>query len=76
MNKARRARIAAVAELIDQARATLEEIAQEEREYYDNMPESLQDGDKGTRAAEVADALEEAVSTLEDVVSNLGEAQD
>lgn len=47
------------------AQEAIDEIAQAEREYFDNMPESLQAGEKGQRAEEVSDALDEAVSSLD-----------
>lgn len=85
MNKARRKAIAElVATLSDllgkleDAQASTSAIAEEEREYYDNMPESLQGGDKGQAASDSADALEaasesisESMSTLEDAITSL-----
>ena len=47
------------------AQEAIDEIAQAEREYFDNMPESLQAGEKGRCAEEVSDALDEAVSSLD-----------
>lgn len=37
-----------------------DDLASEEREYYDNMPESLQSGAKGSAADTAATSLEEA----------------
>lgn len=72
MNKERRKAIAAAVELIEAARAAVAEaidaveaIRDEEQEYYDNMPESFQDGDKGSRAQEAIDYLDNAHSDLE-----------
>jgi fructose-1,6-bisphosphatase len=67
MNKARRAMIEKAQALITEARVLLEDAAQEEQDYYDNMPESIQAGEKGDRAQEAISALEEAVGQLEDV---------
>ena len=39
---------------------TIEELASELRDWHDNLPESLQEGDKGS-------TLEESASTLEDL---------
>ena len=67
MNNDRRKRIAAILERVaafDNMRQELfdeiDEIAGEESDYFDNMPESLQSGDKGTRAEEARDSLYEA----------------
>lgn len=38
------------------------------------MPESLQAGDKGTKAEAAADALQEAIDSLEEVAEKLTEA--
>jgi hypothetical protein len=46
----------------------LEEMASEEEEKYDNLPESLQMSAKGERFSEDADRLSEAVYLLREVV--------
>lgn len=43
----------------------LEALKDEEQEYYDNMPEGLQNSDKGSVAQEAIDNLENALSALE-----------
>jgi exonuclease VII small subunit len=45
-----------------------------EQEYFDNMPESLQGGDKGSAAEAAVDALDSAVSNLDSVDTELDEA--
>jgi hypothetical protein len=67
MNKERRAEIAAVMTRLaawkderDSIHDAIDSLAGEESDYFDNMPESLQGGDKGTRAEEARDALYEA----------------
>ena len=51
----------------------LEAIMDEEQEYYDNMPESLQSGEKGDIAQEAIDQISEAVSTLDEICSSIEE---
>ena len=51
----------------------LEAIMEEEQEYYDNMPESLQGGEKGDMAQEAIDQISEAVSTLDEICSSIEE---
>lgn len=75
MNKAGRAHIAAQLTLIEAAKEELEGAASEEREKYDNMPESLQNGDRGQAMSNNADALDAAVSSLEDAINSLGEIE-
>jgi hypothetical protein len=47
-----------VEELIADANSAVEEVAGELRDWYDNLPESFQNGDKGERLSEAADTLE------------------
>lgn len=65
MNKSRRKDIAraiavlqGIAEAISDARGIVEDAASEERDYFDNMPANMQEGDKGTAADEAANTLE------------------
>lgn len=51
-----------------------------EREYYDNMPENLQQGDRGQAADAAADALGEVFDALDgldvdDLITKLNEAE-
>jgi len=50
----------AITDALDSGRSQLEELRDEVREVFDNMPESLQGGDRGQR-------LEECASTLDEV---------
>lgn len=65
MNKERRKQIATAVELLEQAAVILEECYEAEQEYYDNMPESLQQGEKGQAAEDAATALSEAKDACE-----------
>lgn len=49
----------------------LEELASEEEEKYDNMPESLQSGEKGEALQEAQERLETAASELGDAVQSV-----
>lgn len=66
MNKQRRIRVKDALELIDRARGILEEVRDEEQESFDNLPEGLQEGEKGERMQENIDALEEFLDNLEE----------
>lgn len=56
---------------------TLIELAYEgEQEFYDNIPERLQQGSKGERAEEVVNTLSEATTTLESVADLLEEIEE
>jgi hypothetical protein len=58
----------------EDVKQTVETIKDEEQEYFDNMPENMQGGDKGQAAEQATSALEEAFSYLEDAANNLEEA--
>lgn len=74
MNAARRKAISEAIALIDQAHDLVENVANEERESFDNLPEGLQESERGERMDEIASALEEAYMTLTDVVDQLTDA--
>lgn len=77
MNKTRREAIAKqlaeiesiISQLAD-IRGELEFLRDEEQEYFDNMPESFQSGEKGTTAEDAISALDMAISYIEDFESS------
>lgn len=71
MNAERRKRIEKVRADLSNLKAEIEAIAQDERDYADNMPENMQSGDRHDRAEEAADALDEAASNCDDVDTSL-----
>lgn len=75
MNNTRRKQIAALAQRLSGAIAGLEDIRsdiemvkEEEQEYLENMPESMQDGDKGMNAQAAIDYLEQAYDALSELI--------
>jgi hypothetical protein len=71
MNQARRNSISKiVAELQNQSEALACVIA-DEQEAFDNMPEGLQQSDKGQQMEENLYSLQEQFDTLEEMISNL-----
>ncbi len=74
MNANRRKRLETLKGILDTAKTDLEEIASEERDAYDALPESLQGGEKGQQIDEIATYLEEAASSLEEVGNTVEEA--
>ncbi len=75
MNDARRKELERARVLIAEARDILDTAATEERDYYDNMPENMQGGDKGTKADEVADTLEEVTSDIDEMLGKIEECE-
>lgn len=88
MNKERRKAIEALIERVDALRGEIDtlasdigEVASEERDYYDNMPENFQSSDRGQAAEAAADALDEAQSMCEsiafdEVIDSLNQAME
>lgn len=75
MNKERRKAIESAMATLAQARELVEDARDAERDYFDNMPESLQSGEKGERASAAADALDEACCAMDEIESYFGDVE-
>lgn len=89
MNKQRRKDIRAaitklesVRDTINEAAAMIADAASGEREYYENMPENMQQGERGENASQAADTLENASTsaeslpdTIEEIIAQLEEVE-
>ena len=81
MNASRRKQIAKIAkriqelhELTDGIRADIEGIMDEEQEAFDNLPESIQESERGEKSQSAIDELDDINSNLDlimDDVENL-----
>lgn len=71
MNNYRRKQIAEAIGKIEEAIAILETVSGEEREYYDNLSENFQNSERGEKASETADTLDEALQSAEELRDNL-----
>lgn len=60
-------------EKLESYQSDIEGLADEERMKFDNLPEGLQESERGEAYEIAADTLEEAASNLEEVVSSLTE---
>lgn len=77
MNKQRRKALEEIIGELENQKAAIEAILNEEQEAYDNIPESLQDTDRANQMYENIDALEDAIANLEgDVIDALQELVD
>jgi hypothetical protein len=74
MNKDRRKALSAIEAILAEAREQIEAIRDEEQDYYDNMPESFQDGEKGQAAEAAVSAMEDAISSIEEAEQSLTDA--
>lgn len=80
MNNKRRKQIGAVRVAIEEAKAKLniediiaqiEEIRDEEQDSFDNMPENLQQSEKGQASETAIQALSDACDNLQSLLDNL-----
>lgn len=71
MNNTRRKNLRELIEKTEGIKQGIEELRTEEEEYYNNMPEAFQDGEKGDRAQTVIEYLDEAMTAAGDVIENL-----
>lgn len=74
MNNTRRKNLRELIEKTEGIKQGIEELRTEEEEYYNNMPSSVQDGEKGDRAQTVIEYLDEAMTAAGDVIENLTSA--
>lgn len=61
----------ALTEELEEIKNGVESARDEEQEYYDNMPESLQSSDKGLDAEQAIGAMDEAMGGLEELIATL-----
>lgn len=73
MNNSRRKRIAAAFDQISKAKDLLSEVASEELESLDSLPENLKNGQKGETMEANVDTLDDATSLLEEVQEKIEE---
>lgn len=74
MNKARRKAIAEVRDILESAASNLEVIRDEEQESFDNLPEGIQESERGEKMSECIEYLEEAIENLGEAIDNLDES--
>ena len=75
MNKDRRKRIEEVMLNLSESRVELESILEEEQEAFDNLPEGIQESERGEVMNEAIDNLQSATDCFDDIESSLNEAQ-
>ena len=75
MNKSRRSRIDEIIQKIEDLCSDIDLIREEEDTAYYNMPESLQESERGETMTDAITNLEDAISSLEEVTDYLNEAK-
>jgi len=73
MNAKQRKTLQGYVESLDEIKCAIDEMAEEEQDKYDNMPEGLQESERGEAMQEAIDNLESASSSLEEAIDYLNE---
>lgn len=83
MNNQRRKDIRKAIELMNEAMATLEQaksimetVGEEEREAYENLPESIQDGERGEKMSENCDTIDNVVDSIDTQIGEITDCVD
>lgn len=74
MNNTRRKAIQNIIDKLDDLMQEIEALQEEEQEALDNMPESLQESERGQAMQEAVENLEYAASAAQDVLDYLNES--
>lgn len=69
MNRQRRKRLTEAFEKVSEAMEILEDVVEEEKESYENLPDNFRDGDRGEEMQGYIEMLEEAYNYLDDANS-------
>ena len=54
-------------------KSSLEDVRDEEESAFDNLPESIQESERGETMQEIVDALYDACDSLEETIDSLNE---
>lgn len=75
MNKSRRSLIDEIIQKIEDLTQDIDLVREEEETAYDNLPESIQESERGEQMYEAIDNLESAISSLEEATEYLNDAK-
>ena len=75
MNKLQRKVLDEIVEKLESIRNDLEGLNSEEQDKFDNLPESLQESDRGRALEANADLFGCVVSDIESVINSLSEVE-
>ncbi len=73
MNKKRRKIIERILVNLEEAASELESQRDDEQEYYDNMPESFQSGEKGEKVDSGLASLNDLIDNIESGIADIRE---
>lgn len=76
MNRYRRSILKTIVESLSKISEELRDVIDEETDAYENMPDNLKDGERGSSSSDAIDYLEDASSSLDDIIGTINEAID
>ena len=76
MNKLRRKQLSEIQDKMAELRDMIEVVLSDEQEAFDNLPESLQESERGEAMQAAIEAMESAMDSCEEAESSLEEAQE
>lgn len=76
MNRYRRSILKTIVESLNKISEELRGVIDEETDAYENMPDNLKDGERGSSSSDAIDYLEDASSSLDDIIDTINEAID
>lgn len=74
MNKTRRKSIQQIIDTLTDLKENVDLIREEEQEAYDNLPESLQESDRGEAMSQAVYQMEDAMEDIDLAIDALEEA--
>ena len=75
MNKLRRKQLSEIQDKMAELRDMIDMVLSEEQDAFDNLPESIQESERGEAMQAAIDAMESAMSSCEEAEKSLEEAQ-
>ena len=76
MNNARRKEIEKITADLEAIKERIGALQEEEQDAFDNLPESIQYGERGDKMQSAIDNLEYAADNIQDCLDNLCEASE
>lgn len=71
MNRERRKQVREAIDLLQQATEILAVVAEQEEEAFDNLPEGIQESERGQQMEEILDVLDGACESIDDAIEEI-----
>lgn len=76
MNKKDRKVISGWIDNLERIKSEIEDMQSEEEEKFDNLPDGIQESERGERMIESIEYLGDSVSSIEEAIDSLNEAME